>query len=200
MITISLAKRTVCSFGGAALLMLGQRCQGLEAPRACFRSVAEAVAQNHSVEAAAQGTRTLSGYRLERFQRDAFTHRTWATVSNCEHADWPPSVVAADGVVAAVADRGVGQDADAGTTRIEGARTAGNTIRAAAPMVRAGSVVRIVQQSQNVRMQMQGVAQTNGIAGDRVRVRVIESIAEAGRPERFIAAIVRGADLLEMEP
>ena len=147
-----------------------------EPPRTCFRSVAEAVAQTHLLE----GVRTDGlGFRVEDLQRDVLHGRDWAMVRSCEHPERPAVAVAVGRI-----------------TPLPDAAPA----HSKAPLVLGGVEVRLVRLEANSRLEMRGVTQAAGALGDTVRVRVLRVGEDQSAEERMVLAVVRGADLLEMEP
>jgi hypothetical protein len=71
----------------------------------------------------------------------------------------------------------------------------------------AGTKVRMVQTSDNIRVEMGGVAQSSGAIGDVVRVRLMIVSLDGGSgdqaswapTERFATGVVRSRDLVEVE-
>lgn len=134
----------------------------------CYRTAEEAAAQ--------AGVRGVDGFRLEGRRRDVFSGAVWATVRSCAHPERPGVLVIAGGEIG-----GAGV-----ATRID----------AASIVLRTGAKVTLIEHDELVRIEMQGVAQGNGILGDRVRVRLMALSSDRG--ERFVEGIVRGADVVEM--
>jgi len=147
----------------------------------CYRSAAEAAAQ--------VGVRGVEGYRLEAVRRDVFAGTVWAIVKSCGHPERPGVMV--------LTSLGTGMASGVGMTRPA----------SQALVMLAGSRVRLVQTSENVQMEMSGVAQGSGAVGDRVRVRLVPVSLEGGAgeqaswatSERFATGVVRSRDLVEVE-
>ena len=111
---------------------------------------------------------------------DAVLGKAWNVVSECGHPERPVRL------------------ASASTQR----RTASVSVAAAAPIVlvvRAGDVVRLWQQAENVRIQMVGVAERSAGVGDRVSVRIERAGLGDGFEVRRMDGIVRGAGDVEIE-
>ena len=169
-------KRMMAVCGLAMVVMGGSKAWGSEPARGCYRSVTEAVA--------GQGTQDGDGYWVESLRLDVLLGRSWATVGRCGHPEWPAMVVASGNARVAV-----------GTP--SGSPSAAVSVALA---VRAGAAVTVVRNEEAVRMEMAGVAQQSGGVGERIRVRVVRVSDEAGAPEEFVEAVVKSADVLEMEP
>ena len=154
------------------LLMTGAAWAS-EPPHGCFKSVAEAVAVTHAFNGDA-----AAGFRVETLRRDVLHGTSWATVRSCEHPERPAAVVA----VQSLKQERAGQAVDV----------------VSVPVVRAGSEVRLIRTESNARLEMRGVTQANGAVGDRIAVRVLRT-SEDGAVQ-MVMAVVRSADVLEMEP
>ena len=70
----------------------------------------------------------------------------------------------------------------------------------------AGTRVRLVETSGNVRMEMSGVAQGSAALGERVKVRMMpvsgdgtDSGTSWAGNERFLTGVVRGSELVEVD-
>ena len=153
------------------VLMLGW-C-ACRAEVSCYRTAAQAAAGVGELEG--------GGYRLEFVRADAFGGRSWARVRSCAHPEWP-AVVIPGAALAAETPHG------------RGGRTVANMEH---PVLLAGATVRVVMVEDRVRIETEGVTQTSGRVGDRVMVRIS---GPGGMGEgRLTEAVVRGADLLEVE-
>ena len=174
-------KRLLVGMGGIWLMSSG--CAwGLEAPRGCFRSVAEAAAVTHTLEPENVGP-TNTGFRLEDLRRDRMLNKRWAMVRSCDHPERPLVAV----------ELGTAEES-AGTTR--------QTVAAAyaAPVVRAGARVRVRGADGSLWFETTGVAQSNAAVGQAVGVRLDNAMSGDGSVVRVLTAIVRSADVLEWEP
>lgn len=137
----------------------------------CFRTANEAAAQ--------LGRPGTEGFRLDTLRRDVFSGLTWATVSSCEHPERPKITVSShDGVQVAV---------QAVTQQQENRKF----------LVRAGMKVRLVRVEETMRLELEGVAQANGVLGDRVRVKILSPYGVG--EEKFVTGLIRSSALLEME-
>jgi hypothetical protein len=170
----------------AIFAMAGSVCARASEP-SCYSSSAEAAAQ--------VGVRGVEGYRLETLRRDALAGTVWAIVKSCGHPERPGVMVLAS----------VGSGI-AGSFAAGMARSSEATVAKALVML-AGTKVRLVQTSDNIRVEMGGVAQSSGAIGDVVRVRLME-VSLDGSPgdqaswaptERFATGVVRSRDLVEVE-
>jgi hypothetical protein len=146
----------------------------------CYRSAQEAAEQ--------AGTRGVEGFRMESLERDPFSGVNWAQIRSCGHPERPAVMVMASA---------------GASLRVAG--HAARSVPVARPMVlHAGERVRLVEATENTRVEMSGIAQANGAAGDRIRVRLLPlSAADGGGGwpvvERFVTAVVRGDGLLDVE-
>lgn len=162
-----------------------------EPPRGCFVSMAEAAAQTRALDPAnVSADRAALGFRLEDLRQDRLLERRWAIVRSCDHPERPPVAVVMAGNEGVAA--GPGWTPGVGLGRVAAA--------AASPVVRAGSRVRVIGGGQNVRFETMGVVQSNGVLGERVRVRLLASAGLGDGSARIVAGTVRGTDLLELEP
>ena len=144
----------------------------------CFRSAHEAALQ--------AGVRDGEGFRLDGVRLDRAQGSRWARVVSCLHPERPGVVVkvAANGSTGKVAGPAAANESGL-AERPEAAKPA---------LVTAGGLVRVVRVEATSRLEMAGVCQAGGAAGDHVRVRI-------GLPgeERFVSAVVRGEGLVEWE-
>jgi hypothetical protein len=165
--------------------MFGMVGSAFASEPSCYRSSAEAAAQS--------GVRGVEGFRLEAVRRDSFSGTSWATVKSCAHPEWPGTLV----MVSA-------WSAGAGASVAHAQRSDPGVAKALA--MQAGTRVRYVETSGNVRLEVSAVAQASGAIGDQVRVRLVpvsgEGSADGGSSwsgsERFAIGIVRSRDVVEM--
>ncbi len=148
----------------------------------CYRTVGDAASQT--------GVRGVQGYRLETLRRDAFSGVEWATVRSCGHPEWP-------GTLVMLSAWSSGGGLAGRRSEIAGAR---------ALLMLAGTRVRLVETSGNVRMEMSGVAQGSAALGERVKVRMMpvsgdgtDSGTSWAGNERFLTGVVRGSELVEVD-
>ncbi len=149
-----------------------------KAEERCFRSAHEAALQ--------AGVRDGEGFRLEGVRVDRAQGARWARVVSCPHPERPGMVVKVPANVSAKSAEAAAASGESSLgERPEPLRPA---------MVSAGGLVRVVRLEASARLEMAGVCQTGGAAGDHVRVRI-------GPPgeERFVSAVVRGEGLVEWE-
>ena len=153
------------------LFLVGCCCLPGRAETACFHSVREAALQ--------AGVRDGEGFRLEGIRLDRVGGGRWARVVSCLHVERP-------GIAVRLADDRVtvGGILPAASKLMSPGRT----------LVAIGSVVQVVRMEANVRLELVGVAQNSGSLGDAIKVRV-----GAAGAEHFIAAVVRGEGLVELE-
>ena len=154
-----------------AIFLAGCCCLPGRAETGCFHSVKEAALQ--------AGVRDGEGFRLEGIRLDRVGGGRWARVVSCVHPERP-------GMAVRVADERPG-------VQVAGV-AAGRLFGVGRTLVEIGSVVQVVQVEANVRLEVAGVAQESGAMGDAIRVRV-----GAAGLEHFVAAVVRGEGLVEME-
>jgi hypothetical protein len=144
----------------------------------CFRTVPQAAVQ---VGELAEG-----GFRLEFARLDAFGGRGWAYVRSCAHPEWPLVAVRA-GAAASTAE---------GSPVARMAIAVARTNAVVMPVVKIGRAVRVMRQDAMARLEVGGVVQNDGAVGDSVWVRLVSE--ENGGQGRMVQAIVRSAELLEM--
>ena len=174
-------KQFLLAMSGVWLLGLGYGW-GLEAPRGCFRSVAEAAAVTHTLEPESVGPEN-TGFRLEDLRRDRMLNKRWAMVRSCDHPERP--LIAVE----------LGEAGESvGTTRQTAA------VAYAAQVVQAGARVRVRGSDAGLRFETTGVAESNGTVGQAIGVRLDNAVGGDGSAVRVLKATVRSADLLEWEP
>ncbi len=123
-----------------------------------------------------------AGYRVQTVRWDPVLQRRWATVSSCEHPEWPPyTVLLRDG----------------------GASS--NKIAHPSIVVHIGDTVRLRNQEKFLRIEMAVIAEEGGALGDTIRVRLpglatSESTSGLGSFPRTARAVVLGPHDVEMEP
>jgi hypothetical protein len=152
----------------------------------CYRSAQQAAEQ--------AGPRGVAGFRLESLERDPFSGVSWALIRSCAHPERPAVMVMA----AAEASPHLAAPAVRSTPVLRDVPAAKPTV------LHAGERVRLVETSENTRIEMSGIAQASGAAGDRVRVRLLpltpgDRTAAWPVEERFVIAVVRGGGVLDGE-
>ncbi len=157
-----------------------------EPPRGCFRSIAEAAQQTHLLDPANVSAES-GGFRLEDMRRDRMLNKRWAIVRSCDHPERPATTVA----------MGAEETPQAAVAQ---AKEPVKAPAYAAPVVRAGSTVRLVGNDGNLRFETMGVAQTNGALGQQIQVRLVSATTNNDAAARVLTGTVRSAELLEWEP
>ena len=177
-----------------AVSMLILACPGFcAAQAACFRSVAEAVAQS--------GRPGTIGFWLEGTMRDAMNGEKWAQIGRCGHPEWPALRVKASAPeFAMVATVRPTPSGGPGYALGQPTRTATRdpllpvlvAVRAeqGEPIVRAGATVTVMQHSALVRLEVSGVALASAAVGDQVKVRV--------GSQQFVVGTVRSDGRVEI--
>jgi hypothetical protein len=118
---------------------------------------------------------TKSGsYRVSEVRRDPVLGLSWAMVASCEHPEQPAFAVQ--------------------TKEGHAEKTSFRKKDDGVPVVRAGEVVRLWTQEENLRIEMAAVSEESGGLGQTIRVRV----TEGGSSERQFAGVVRGVGDVEM--
>jgi hypothetical protein len=141
-------------------------------------------AAQNGTAASAPALAGAHGFRVASVRWDSLQRRNWAVIESCDHRD-RPSVTMAMGAPAPALST-------ASLTRPY----------VSLPIVRAGDVVRLWKNDRLAHLEMIGIAEENGAAGARVRVRLAASKDVEGQvtQPRYFAGIVRGPADVEMEP
>lgn len=113
-------------------------------------------------------------YRVSEVMRDPVLGQRWAMVASCEHPEQPAFAVP--------------------TKEAIGERESGRRKDDSAPMVRAGEVVRLWWQEDNLRIEITAMSEENGGLGKVIRVRLVGGESA----EREFVGIVRGVADVEM--
>jgi hypothetical protein len=113
-------------------------------------------------------------YRVSEVLWDPVLGQRWAMVASCEHPEQPAFAVPTK---------------DEFTQR-SNARKEDKK----APLIRAGEVVRLWRQEENLRIEMTAISEESGGIGKTIRVRLVGTNAE----EQQFVGIVRGAGDVEM--
>jgi hypothetical protein len=173
-----------------------------EPAHGCFASIAAALAQDSA--AGSPGADGATGFRVESRHQDALLHRSWANVLRCDHPERPAMTVAVaemDEPARLAKPLRLQREAEP-QVRAVSSPVAGQIFSpvSGAPVMLAGSVVRLVRTEANLRFDTAGIAQSNGAMGERVRVRLTRTGDSAGEAPQFLSGTVRSADVVEMEP
>jgi Chaperone for flagella basal body P-ring formation len=113
-------------------------------------------------------------YRVSEVLWDPVLGRRWAMVASCEHPEQPAFAVP--------------------TKEAIGERQSGRRKDDSVPVVRAGEVVRLWWQEDNLRIEMTAMSEENGSLGKVIRVRLMGGDSA----ERQFVGIVRGIADVEM--
>jgi hypothetical protein len=179
------------AMGGMVVMSaMGATCGwASEPPHGCFRSIAEAAQQTHSLDPANLGPNgpASGGFRLEELRRDRMLNKRWAIVRSCDHPERPAMTVA------------MGLD-DASQPVATQASEPLQAPSYTAPVVRAGATVRLVGGNGNLHLEMTGVAQSNGALGQQIQVRLVSLTTNNEAAARILTGTVRSAGVLEWEP
>ncbi len=158
---------------------------GGSAHAACYATpsaVVDAVRTGSSLSAVSGNV----GYRLTEIRSDPILGDRWAMVGSCDHPDWPARLVELRGAVTAV-------------TSLQ--RTNVSFDHAyAAPVVRAGDIVRLWRQEDLLRIEVSAVSEQSGGLGKTIRLRLLRRETEESETQLEISGIVRGPSDVEMQP
>lgn len=146
----------------------------------------------HSPTALAQqmalppGTATMledgENYRVVGTRWDPVLNQRWAVLSSCDHPEYPSISVS--------------------TSKPERKSVSSKAPTAGAsqfPVVRAGDLVQLWGQDQNLHIEIAGRAEQDGAVGSRIRVRLLRSGFDTGR-EQTMSGVVRGRRNVELVP
>jgi hypothetical protein len=114
-------------------------------------------------------------YRVSEVRWDPVLEQRWAVVASCEHPDQPTFAVLTNEAIAGKASSPRKEDS--------------------APVVRAGEVVRLWRQEDNLRIEATAMSEENGGLGKAIRVRLMGG----GSAEQQFIGIVRGVADVEMQ-
>jgi Chaperone for flagella basal body P-ring formation len=124
-----------------------------------------------------------SGYRVTSVQLDSVLGGKWAVIANCGHPEWPALALPTNGAI---------QPQELGRSLTEVVR--------AAPVVRAGELVRLWRQESLLRIEVDGISEESGALGTTVRVRLLrKNLDDQSKPQQF-TGVVRGPSDVEMLP
>jgi flagellar basal body P-ring formation chaperone FlgA len=143
------------------------------------RTAIDAIATNSSSSPALEG----NGYKVISVQLDTAQGKRWATIVNCGHPGWPPLALPTNGAIQPQ----------------EAARSLTEVVRAA-PVVRAGELVRLWRQESLLRIEVDGISQESGALGKSIRVRLLrKDMDDQSTPQQF-TGVVRGPSNVEIVP
>jgi Chaperone for flagella basal body P-ring formation len=114
-------------------------------------------------------------YRVSEIRWDPVLGQRWAMFANCEHPEQPAFAVLTKEAM----------------TEMSSARRKDDS----APVVRAGDVVRLWRQEDNLRIEMTAMSEESGGLGKAIRVRLVGGDSS----ERQFVGIVRGVADVEMQ-
>jgi len=120
------------------------------------------------------------GYRIIAIRRDPLLHQSWAMVANCDHPEWPTLAVPVSGLQ---------------QTPLSGASQQQKQVPFT--IVHAGDLVQLWRQEEDLRIEVAGRAEENGVLGSRIRVRLVRSGFDVGKEETWIG-VVRGPTEVEI--
>jgi hypothetical protein len=124
-----------------------------------------------------------SGYRVTSVQLDSVLGKRWAMIANCGHPEWPALALPTNGAI---------QPQEAGRSFTEVVR--------AAPVVRAGELVRLWRQESLLRIEVDGISEESGALGTTIRVRLLrKNMDDQSTPQQF-TGVVRGPSNVEILP
>ena len=121
-------------------------------------------------------TKSTSGYRLVSLQRDGVIGKRWAVVADCDHPTWPPLWVPVPMNAPSVM---TGSPTKASNSEV---------------LVLAGETVVLRYVSASMRMELHGVAESNGRRGERVLMRVVNPLDEDSAQAQNLLVVVQGRD------
>jgi hypothetical protein len=124
------------------------------------------------------------GYKVTKIQSDPVLGQKWAVIASCDHPEWPAFALRAN----------------EGSLLRMSQETARPLTLSAAPVVRAGEIVRLWKQENLLRIEAAGVSEENGGLGKTIRVRLLRrNMDDQSIPEQ-LAGIVRGPSNVEILP
>ena len=127
-----------------------------------------------------------SGYRLAKITPDPVLGQRWAMIASCRHPEWPAVALPANGPGPAITRQGTADSL--------------KNLNKAAPVVRAGEIVRLWRQESLLRIEVAGVSEESGSVGKTIRVRLLHSNTDGqSAPEEF-SGVVRGPSDVEIQP
>jgi flagellar basal body P-ring formation chaperone FlgA len=171
--------------GVTSLLILQGISIASLARAACYktpRTAIDAVETDSSFSPALES----GGYRVTRIQSDPVLRQRWAMITSCGHPEWPAFALPATGASSLKAP----QEVERYLT--EGAK--------AAPVVRAGDIVRLWRQESLLRIEVAGVSEESGGLGKTIRVRLLRRNTDDQSILQQFSGVVRGPSDVEIQP
>jgi Chaperone for flagella basal body P-ring formation len=120
-------------------------------------------------------TARSGSYRVSEIRWDSVLGQRWAMVASCEHPEQPAFAVLTKEAMAEMSSARRNNDI--------------------APVVRAGDVVRLWRQEDNLRIEMTAVSEESGGLGKAIRMRLVGGDSA----EREFIGVVRGVADVEMQ-
>lgn len=132
--------------------------------------------------------RRSEGYRLEAVRWDPLLSQRWAIISFCGRPDLPKLMLPMQNATNSV-----------------GSAHGGRSITLF-PVIHAGDMVQILSQEEFLRIELTGVAEENGVVGERVRVHLSRPAMTGFSPvltgfdngNRSMLAVIRGPHMVEV--
>jgi hypothetical protein len=126
------------------------------------------------------------GYRVTGVRWDPVLQQRWAMLASCGHPEWPRLSIRMHEMSKDTVSRGL-------NTEIR------DEPLMEAPVVRAGDIVHLWRQEEELRIEVMGVAEESGGMGKVIRVRLLHRSGSEQLIEEFMG-IVRGPADVEMQP
>jgi hypothetical protein len=179
----------LCSRGGrwCSVAVLGLQGWALTASADAVCPETPAVAMGFArTEAPSLAESKSGGYRVTGTHWDPILQQKWATLASCGHPEWPRLSLRIDETSTKTASRGL-------TAEIRDEHVVD------ALVVRAGDIVHLWRQEDQLRLEVMGVAEESGVLGKVIRVRLLHRSASEQSMEEF-TGIIRGPADVEMQP
>ena len=119
-------------------------------------------------------------YRVQAARWDPILRQRWLTIASCNHPERPPFALLTHEVM----DR---------PSFLRDNQILKEGFHAVSPLVRAGDIVRLWRQEDNVRIEVAAVSEESGGLGNTIRVRLVQ--APNPMVQQFIAVIRGPADV-----
>jgi len=157
-------------------------CLANDALAVCYSTPLTAI----TTESLTSSSSTLNGrgYRVERIQSDPVLNQTWATVSRCDHPEWPTVALPLRDSILPLRLREQERAKD-----IQGS-----------VVVHAGEIVRLWRQETSLRIEVAGISEGNGGLGALIKVRLLRRNTDDHSIDEQFSGIVRGPSDVEMKP
>jgi hypothetical protein len=126
------------------------------------------------------------GFRVTSMRWDPVLRQRWALVASCAHPEWPAVELPARMLpLDATSPRRAERDAESFAPLL--------------PVVRAGDIVQLWSQEDNLRIEVAAVAEESGGLGKKVRVRLMRRSNLGQQAEAQLSGVVRGPRDVEMQ-